>query len=111
MQTNSDENNCWCCNGSIYSLIFWKSDMGEFHEIMSNQLNDEEKNRIINCLEIQNQEEYETENPPPTDVPVLYSNCTSWTARPFQSLFDFLKLLKQEELDFAGMAENKMKEC
>ena len=23
MQNSSDEQNCWCCNGSIYSIIFW----------------------------------------------------------------------------------------
>ena len=109
MQTNSDEHNCWCCNGSIYSLIFWSSDIGEYHKVMSSQLENSEQNRIINCFEIQN-EEYETENPPPINVPVLYSNCTRWKARPFQSLFDFLKLIKEEVLDFAGMARKKMKE-
>ena len=44
------------------------------------------------------------------DVPVLYSNSTHWTAKPFMTLYDFLKIIKKDDPDFSELALHKMKE-
>ena len=47
MQTNSDEKQCWVCNGTIYNLIFWTRGVGKYHVQQRSQIDDYEKRRII----------------------------------------------------------------
>ena len=51
MQRNQDEKNCWCCNNSIYSLIFWNKDVGMYHEEFSQQIEMDEKMRVQKLIQ------------------------------------------------------------
>ena len=50
MQKNQDENGCWCCNNSIYTLIFWNKEIGQAMEEYGMQIDDGEKERVIKLI-------------------------------------------------------------
>lgn len=102
MQLSSDEQHCWCCNNSTYSLVFWSKDIGSYHATSSLQIELKEKKRVIELIEKYNSDSEGREESKniATNVPVLYSNVTNWAPRPFMKVIDLLEQLQGEQPNF-----------
>ena len=76
---------CWHCGNWVFTLIFWNQEIGIFNANNNINIESREKSRIIEKIRLHDADYMS--NP---DVPMLFSNATSWLGRPFMRLTDYL---------------------
>ena len=82
----SNEQHCWVCNHSIYTLIFWNEQIGAYNELIGLGISEKEKSRLVHHIRLNDFRGMHGKS----DVPALFSNQTNWKGKPFIKFGEFL---------------------
>jgi len=93
MQVTQEKDGCWHCDNWTYTIVFWNTEIGEWNDKNSLNIDNGARKKLVKTLSERNGDALNSNE----SVPVLFSGATNWKPKPFVPLVDFLDYFEKKE--------------